>query len=886
MDLGTAVGVISLGIQVLQGIDYGDDIASLCTSSVALLQTLQYLQVQLDRKGSIPDDFRAHILASVYQCNDGLQRLRKRLDKIKAEPVPLDRNILKSIQRQATNQLRKATYPFKCSTLAKLRETVQDLRDNLSLALQALDLNMAGQNTRTLAKIDLRVDEVINRLDALNNSMALAYEPRHLPASKPQAMVTTKWRLVTTGEGVRVLDSSTRLDMAHWITWLWQICYVVSKKRSHPLSNTDHYSAAAIALTQQRRMASRNTLLAYHFHSFSDAETWTLGAVLRNILHQLASQSDSVCNDLTTLFKTCGSGSRRPTDGELAVLLKATLSYGAETYIFLDALDESDEKFELVELPESLQSQSLNLHLFLTSRRHVAFIDAIESGKYYEISMERGAVNQDIERYVQHQLLSDSTLRKFSSALQVKIQARLSSANGMFRWAALQLQGLKNPRLTRMGDHIIERQLDNPPKTLEGTYDRILNELDDFERREAQRLLALICFSRRPLTLPEVVDALAIDFEDPDQGPFDPSYRVKDPMAVLDYCPGLITLMHKRRANAPRWRDNPVIALAHFSVDQYLRPKPNEWRFGGLTAAHALIARTCLRYLLYFDSLDNYSKTIMREYSFLYFAARNFPYHLKLSGYDEKAMDLAWRLVNTEKALRICYQVCRPLARGPGLIHTSDFVKRRKRKQGFTFSSNAPCGLFCAVIWELQPLVEKFIQTREVSLDEVLDFESGHDVSMPRNAIEAAAYVRNFDIFVLLHEAGAQIGNSMLCVLNTHEQDHQFATTSTSFPSPAEDQEKRTRKLFLNYIIANGKVDWTSSNLLSSAVIHGEIAIIKRCLENGADPHLTRKATSLSWLSLVREGEDDIARDEISLLDIARRNNHSGIERLLMKYGA
>lgn len=45
MDLGTAVGVISLGIQVLEGIvdyysaykDYGDDIASLCTSSVALL---------------------------------------------------------------------------------------------------------------------------------------------------------------------------------------------------------------------------------------------------------------------------------------------------------------------------------------------------------------------------------------------------------------------------------------------------------------------------------------------------------------------------------------------------------------------------------------------------------------------------------------------------------------------------------------------------------------------------------------------------------------------------------------------------------------------------------------------------------------------------------
>lgn len=43
---------------------------------------------------------------------------------------------------QDTNQLRKATYSFKCSTLAKLRQTVQDLRDNLSLALQALDLRI------------------------------------------------------------------------------------------------------------------------------------------------------------------------------------------------------------------------------------------------------------------------------------------------------------------------------------------------------------------------------------------------------------------------------------------------------------------------------------------------------------------------------------------------------------------------------------------------------------------------------------------------------------------------------------------------------------------------------------------------------------------------
>lgn len=106
MDLGTAVGVVSLGIQVLEGIvdyygaykDYSDDIASLCTSSLALLQTLQYLRAQLERKDSVFADFRAHVLTSILQCNDGPQRLCKRFDKIKAQPIPAEGSLLKNVR--------------------------------------------------------------------------------------------------------------------------------------------------------------------------------------------------------------------------------------------------------------------------------------------------------------------------------------------------------------------------------------------------------------------------------------------------------------------------------------------------------------------------------------------------------------------------------------------------------------------------------------------------------------------------------------------------------------------------------------------------------------------------------------------------------------------
>jgi hypothetical protein len=114
-----------------------------------------------------------------------------------------------------------------------------------------------------------------------------------------------------------------------------------------------------------------------------------------------------------------------------------------------------------------------------------------------------------------------------------------------------------------MGAHIISRQLDNLPQTLDETYDRILNDLDTFERQEAERSLSLICFATRPLTLVEIVDALAIDFQDYDEGPFDPSFRVTNPLAVLDYCPGLITLQEGRNP----WRRDLVVSLSHFTVE-------------------------------------------------------------------------------------------------------------------------------------------------------------------------------------------------------------------------------------------------------------------------------------------------------------------------------
>jgi hypothetical protein len=144
------LGVVFLGSRVLEGAnnhystyhDHGDDLVALRTSSEVLVQTLQYIYRQLQQKEAIPNDFRAHILANIYGCNEGLQRLRRRLEETETQPACREES-------------------FEC---------VRDLRDNLALDLQAMDLDTAEYNTQILTSLDLRVDEVIYKLEKnLNN---------------------------------------------------------------------------------------------------------------------------------------------------------------------------------------------------------------------------------------------------------------------------------------------------------------------------------------------------------------------------------------------------------------------------------------------------------------------------------------------------------------------------------------------------------------------------------------------------------------------------------------------------------------------------------------------------------------------------------------------
>lgn len=138
---GTAVGVVSLGITCCQGLvkyydawrGQNETVATTCDSITDLSSTLLLLRDTTIKAGLNPNIVK-QVEKSFLSCENGINALNKKLNKINRNRPSV------SIAEKIRAEGRKALYPFKESTLLKLRETVQDIRDNLALALEVLQL--------------------------------------------------------------------------------------------------------------------------------------------------------------------------------------------------------------------------------------------------------------------------------------------------------------------------------------------------------------------------------------------------------------------------------------------------------------------------------------------------------------------------------------------------------------------------------------------------------------------------------------------------------------------------------------------------------------------------------------------------------------------------
>ena len=150
---GSAVGVISLGIQVCQGLlAYYDswkgchqDIENTSKSIASLTETLQLVSRVVKNKNGQGDPVEQQISSIVVRCLTGIEALSKELERFEKYPESAD------IRSKIKSHLRRLYYPFKESTLAKLRDWVQDVRDDLVPALAVLQVEqLSGLEKETM----------------------------------------------------------------------------------------------------------------------------------------------------------------------------------------------------------------------------------------------------------------------------------------------------------------------------------------------------------------------------------------------------------------------------------------------------------------------------------------------------------------------------------------------------------------------------------------------------------------------------------------------------------------------------------------------------------------------------------------------------------------
>ncbi|KAF5240077.1 hypothetical protein FOXYS1_15472, partial [Fusarium oxysporum] len=263
------------------------------------------------------------------------------------------------------------------------------------------------------------------------------------------------------------------------------------------------------------------------------------------------------------------------------------LKTAGKVFIIIDALDECTATDDLLQWLKHLASRKAQL--IVTSRPEVEFQSAIPRsfGKRNCVQLDKNNINADVRSYVEATLEQKPQFvrMELSPSILEEIRDKIGDgADGMFRWAACQLETLAGC----LSPADIEIALRSLPNDLNETYRRMIQNIPSEYKSSAIRLLQFLVYTKRPLTLPEAVEVVATEINQEPRG-FTVKRRLFQATDILRYCPSLVII-----AEVTNYAETvEELHLAHFSVKEYLLVQAQF----DLESASIAISKTCLTYL-------------------------------------------------------------------------------------------------------------------------------------------------------------------------------------------------------------------------------------------------------------------------------------------------
>ena len=474
--------------------------------------------------------------------------------------------------------------------------------------------------------------------------------------------------------------------------------------------------------------------------------------------------------------------------------------------------------------------------------------------------------------------------------------------------------------------------MDNLPKTLDETYERTLQGIDEEKSDYAHRLFQCLVVSIRPLHVEELAEVLAVQPDDENIPRFDPGWRPENAKeAVFSACSTLITVVNID--------GEEVVQFSHFSVKEFLTSS----RIATsdcvshfhviLRPAHTFLARASLSVLLKLGGHVN--KSNVKEFPLASYAAKHWVDHAQFEDVSSLIQDEMEFLFDKDKPHFATWV----------WIHDQDRHSLQAHMSG-THPEQPDAGpLYYAALCSFSVMAERLLITHRHDVNarggqcvtplhasvkkghlgvtqtllkngakvNALDDEdstplhkaSQHgDPEIVRSLLQGGANpnVENENNETPLYLASRKGRLEAVRLLLEHgaEPNHQDEWGWSALRTAAANGQEDVAELLLRYGADTGSRDADKNTPLHMASFNGRVGAVRVLLEYGSfvDARDRRGGTPLQdaaqdgFLEVVRllldNGADPNAQkeDHWQALHLAAGNGHLEVVELLLKYGS
>jgi Ankyrin repeats (3 copies)/Ankyrin repeats (many copies) len=399
------------------------------------------------------------------------------------------------------------------------------------------------------------------------------------------------------------------------------------------------------------------------------------------------------------------------------------------------------------------------------------------------------------------------------------------------------------------------------------TYERILKEIKKPNKRLAQRVLQCLVVAVRPLSVEELAEVLAVDFDDAEGIPrLKPDWRWEEQeMALLSACSSLIAIVQVG--------DSPVVQFSHFSVKEFLT-SPRLTAASGevsyyhidLEPAHTILAEACLGVLLQIQ--DGVERSTPEDHPLARYAAKHWATHAQ---FGEVSSCL-------HKGMEYLFDANKPHFNAWLTLYDIDtFPNSDATFSVFALPGKSPAAaLYYAALCGFDDLVEHLItkHPQDVNADggycvrplvaalagdhfQTADLlrRNGADLDVRgwegRNPLHGAAYSGNLKVVRILIEYDP-------AYINARDEDGQTPLDWASIGRNFKDGS------ILRLLLEHGAVinvqDQTGWTPLHTASNSGALEVVRLLLEHGADVEAKKNDGKTALQVAADKGHDEVVK--------------------------